>query len=659
MDKNLLTKHQNDPSWSEVIRLYSGLFDTQDEREDFILDLAETDILLAAECKTSSVEEEDRVLNNIILSCSFRYKKNKDAYSLLTLINLEEYWIVDFLLDENASLKISYCKLIRQNASITDFLDLIKYKIPSDVLSSLLFLIRNTGYKLDLNYYKSTLSLLNDRESIFKTYNDMKSRLIKPDLEIMNLFIKKAEDKNDILFFYKEMENHEIEPNANTFEYYSRKIKVYSDVKNLFEPLIDKRKFNTKKLSMLFIQAIKLAQTKNDSDFLFDKYCNLVKDNEFYKKNSIKVIQAYYISKISFSTDAKEANQYFLEAKNKLEKKIPFELIYRLLQKINSETEFNNYFEEYKTILLPDLTTLEEGQLEKTTNIYNSILFLITDRIENQINKYHETIQEINSSFIKLEPNLIKKIFIKFSISKFHFLLRNLLTRSDLDKSFFTSLVDEIPNQDDCIILFNEMKKAKFELNKILYNVFIKRISNIEFCIKIITEMRKNFTPDKFTYFSILQKKMEEKTFFIFVEMCVEDKIDIDIKFENLLYSIINQSNEIQQFYLKNSFKFNKKLSTDWFKLIETIINDLKEEKIVTCFISKIIHNRIFVKIENETSYSSIFIGELANEHLDNIFDFEYNGVKLHIGQKIAAKIINKDKLGRMNLSIRQLQYRV
>lgn len=33
MDKDLLQKHQNDPTWAEVIRLYSGLFDTQDERK--------------------------------------------------------------------------------------------------------------------------------------------------------------------------------------------------------------------------------------------------------------------------------------------------------------------------------------------------------------------------------------------------------------------------------------------------------------------------------------------------------------------------------------------------------------------------------------------------------------------------------------------------
>ena len=65
MDNNLLEKHKNDPAWAEVMRLYSGLFDTQDERENFILDLAEADILLAAECKTSSVIDERKLQKSL------------------------------------------------------------------------------------------------------------------------------------------------------------------------------------------------------------------------------------------------------------------------------------------------------------------------------------------------------------------------------------------------------------------------------------------------------------------------------------------------------------------------------------------------------------------------------------------------------------------
>ena len=47
MNKILLDKYKNDPTWSETIKLYSGLFDSQDKREDFILNIAESDILLS------------------------------------------------------------------------------------------------------------------------------------------------------------------------------------------------------------------------------------------------------------------------------------------------------------------------------------------------------------------------------------------------------------------------------------------------------------------------------------------------------------------------------------------------------------------------------------------------------------------------------------
>lgn len=79
MYRNLLDKHKDDPSWAEVIRLYSGLFDTQDERENFIIDLAETDILLAAECKTSSIEEEFFLMNNLTNLCQNNNQNFVDA----------------------------------------------------------------------------------------------------------------------------------------------------------------------------------------------------------------------------------------------------------------------------------------------------------------------------------------------------------------------------------------------------------------------------------------------------------------------------------------------------------------------------------------------------------------------------------------------------
>ena len=58
MFENILDKHKTDPAWAEVIRLYSGLFETKSQRENFIIEVAESNILLAAECQTTSIEEQ-------------------------------------------------------------------------------------------------------------------------------------------------------------------------------------------------------------------------------------------------------------------------------------------------------------------------------------------------------------------------------------------------------------------------------------------------------------------------------------------------------------------------------------------------------------------------------------------------------------------------
>lgn len=84
--------NKNPNSWSEVIRLYSGLFETNGEREEFIIDLSKSDILLAAECKTSSLNEE-RALTTNIVRCITSNKPNDDyrlAKSLLALVELKE-----------------------------------------------------------------------------------------------------------------------------------------------------------------------------------------------------------------------------------------------------------------------------------------------------------------------------------------------------------------------------------------------------------------------------------------------------------------------------------------------------------------------------------------------------------------------------------------
>lgn len=53
-----INKYLKDQKWSEVIKLYSGLFDDKNERTEFIIDLSENDISLAVDCKNESITSE-------------------------------------------------------------------------------------------------------------------------------------------------------------------------------------------------------------------------------------------------------------------------------------------------------------------------------------------------------------------------------------------------------------------------------------------------------------------------------------------------------------------------------------------------------------------------------------------------------------------------
>jgi len=61
------------------------------------------------------------------------------------------------------------------------------------------------------------------------------------------------------------------------------------------------------------------------------------------------------------------------------------------------------------------------------------------------------------------------------------------------------------------------------------------------------------------------------------------------------------------------------------------------------------------VKIEGDDRKASIYIGELANKRLSNIFEFKYEGVKLHIGQTLRARVVGIDKQNRIQLSLKNI----
>ena len=66
MDSSILENYINDPSWTEVIKLYSGLFENTNESNEFIKEINSINIYLAAQCSTSFINENLELENEII-----------------------------------------------------------------------------------------------------------------------------------------------------------------------------------------------------------------------------------------------------------------------------------------------------------------------------------------------------------------------------------------------------------------------------------------------------------------------------------------------------------------------------------------------------------------------------------------------------------------
>lgn len=85
----------NNPNWSEVVKLYSGLFENEYKREEFVIDLAKEDVLLAAQCKTTSIEEEINITNAIKKDAINNFKKDprNTVFALLEIEAADELFL--------------------------------------------------------------------------------------------------------------------------------------------------------------------------------------------------------------------------------------------------------------------------------------------------------------------------------------------------------------------------------------------------------------------------------------------------------------------------------------------------------------------------------------------------------------------------------------
>lgn len=90
------------PEWSEVVKLYSGLFDSQGEKEDFIINLSQGDTSLAADCELSSLHINSNITENLKRISALKYlngKENPDLFAeAIVILKLgDENYFLDFI----------------------------------------------------------------------------------------------------------------------------------------------------------------------------------------------------------------------------------------------------------------------------------------------------------------------------------------------------------------------------------------------------------------------------------------------------------------------------------------------------------------------------------------------------------------------------------
>ncbi len=250
MKNEVLQQVQNDPAYSQIMQLYSGLFDTQEEREDFIFNLLETDILLATDCKTSSVEEEKEISNNIFSKCnSILQEHTNSSYYLKALLVLLKLEKIDVITDFLTRVKGRDIQIIRQMIS----------QIPiSQSYSEFLIvtLLSNPPYFIS-DFLK--VSELYEKELFFFNKNDIN--------RIFSELIKNKDVKiNYVLFFLKKNKDSII-------------ISKYKDISN-------KRLVEFKNVQNL-IHWINIFKLKVDYVCLIDEHLNIGEINNIYMAISL------------------------------------------------------------------------------------------------------------------------------------------------------------------------------------------------------------------------------------------------------------------------------------------------------------------------------------------------------------------------------------
>lgn len=562
MCNDLLEEHKSDPSWAEVLRLYSGLFNTQSEREDFILSLAETDILLAAECKMSSVDKEDNLTINITQKSEKKYldidsEENIINHSLL-LIELHEIGkIYDLIknLDESKSSRriVSSIVLKCDFDMMFDFIEVLFQSKKYELFKHSISLFE----KSKINTFYSRQKILRIAGQLFQIDNNLSSSYL-------------LEKITEYLLFPKSIVIEKIKVHLKTKIY---KVTVFWIIKY--------------KLDELFSENLILSK------IIESKYWNFVFD--------------------------------FIEYSKTLDKKQSSILAITQIMENNGEiNEIIKLIRQYNLL----------GDFNPTKLIYYSIEKNNTIACLEILDMYNITDIEVVKDAIEYSIRIGKvKIYLELIE---YYSLQSVFTLNILFENYSFDFFPQILQKLKQTYKNHDIQRIAVQLVKNYYNS-----DKLSLCELIISDLN---LWTEFDLNNLIKKALFLKKWGLLVQWHLKYNLKEKYSIEEIINLAI-QNNDIQKAY--QITKEQGLTFSDFYKLF---IGD-----VVECVITKILISRVFVKIKYINRNASIYIGELTTNYMKNIYDFEYSGLKLHIGQNLIAKVISIDKKFGINLSLKRL----
>ena len=428
-------------------------------------------------------------------------------------------------------------------------------------------------------------------------------------------------------------------------EQYQIIAEVFKNVYKYFEELVDKkgkvkRKNRGGRASVNILNMIKYNKSDN---FLID-FVEIIK-NDISDKNLKQVIGIIDVSAIT-SLD----NFYLI-----LLEREAYNSIITLIRRgyiINDNYGISLWHNTKSNRLKWDLLLRCFIKLDKI-----SLIGFINKQIEKQIksNEVFLSLQVIKKYSLESEFNIISiidNLILKADFSSIK-MVKNIVLEYDLlEKYPMGFLIDEMLltgesrslkkakewakefelEQDFLILSESENQEKKIDLQ---YEKHIKNILNL-----FAGEFKIGLTYSKSNFNRSIYKAVRLRPTQVF-------------KTKSYFLDTLISTQCVRQLDL-NSYKILRYPTLSDFGIADSITSNITIGYVIECNVINIIPSRVFVKIKGEKHKASISIKELSIKYITDITLFEYNYEKLHIGQKLTAKVIAIDEKNGIQLSLRQ-----